>query len=452
MLKRVILVLLLMIQPMFAWAESDTPSGSETTQIVMTALDAVKMAGGLVDRGDLEHATQILTMLPETDNLPVEIERWYLLAQIAARQGDLDTAIKIYRKLLDEQPDLVKIRYELALCYMQQEQWYRADYHLRLAMAGDDIPDIVKQRMMYDRYIVRQNKNWDIWFNFGATPDSNINQVPGGEECITTEYGTFCNQLPDPISSVGFNFLLGGHYEFKLGDQWRWKSDANIYGTIYKQHDYDDLYVGFSTGPRYVWSKGDIWTAAVMSRRLYGWHGYNTSYGGKIDTNYDITRRWSAGLMLYMTNNVYDEYAEYMNGQTYSSALRIGYSFDASKYILLRNSVMREEAKSDIYKNWRYNLALGFGAELPLGFRMYLEPSIGWVNYDGSRWTVSDNTYTQITEHDFIQHYTVSLSNNKLDIFGFVPVMTFGYTRRDSNIKNRGYNKTALELSLQRKF
>lgn len=452
MLKRVILVLLFMIQPMFSWAESDTNKRPETTQLVMTALDAVKMAGGLVEQGDLEHATQILTMLPETDNLPVEIERWYLLAQIARLQGDLDTAINIYRKLLDEQPDLVKIRYELALCYMNKEQWYRADYHLRLAIAGDEIPDVVKHRMMFDRYIIRQNKNWDVWFNFGAAPDSNINQVAGGEECVTLGSETYCHPLPDPIAGIGFNFAVGGNYEFKFGENWRWKSDANLYTDIYRKHDYDDLLVGLATGPRYVWSNGDIWAAAVMSRRLYGWDGYSTSYGGKIDTNYDISRRWAAGLSLYMTNNVYDEYAKYLNGQTYSGGLRLSYSFDASKYLLFRESVTREYAKHDIYKNWRYNFALGFGAALPLGFNVYLEPSIGWANYDGARWAVSHNTYTQVTERDFIQHYTLSLSNNKFDIFGFVPYITFGYTRRDSNIKNRSYDKTSVEFFIRQKF
>ena len=452
MLKRIIIVSLFLIQPMFAWAESDAQKSDEPKQLVMTALDAVKLAGNLVDRGDFDHATQILTLLPETDNLPVEIERWYLLAQISQRQGDLDTAIQIYRKLLDEQPDLVKIRYELALCYMNKQQWYRADYHLRLAMAGDEIPDFIKQRMMFDRYIVRQNKNWNVWFNFGAAPDNNINQVAGGEECITNEFGTFCHQLPDPISGVGYNLSFGGNYEFKLDENWRWKSDVNIYTSIYDKHDYDDLYIGASTGPRYVWANGDIWAAGILSRRLYGWDGYNTSYGGKLETNYDISRKLAAGLSLTMTNNVYDKFADYMNGQTYSGNSRISYSFDASKYLILRGGITREYAKNDIYKNWRYNFGIGFGSELPMGFHIYLEPSLGWANYDGARWAVYHNDYRQITERDFIQRYSISLSNNKFDIWGFVPTLVFGYTRRDSNIKNRSYDKTAVEFYMQQRF
>ncbi len=421
-------------------------------EVVLNYLDTLHLAGKAIDAGDLPAAEKILDVLPEPDNAALGIEREYLRAQIAQKQGDYDSAIKIYRKLLDEYPDLVKVRYELALCYMNKQQWYRADYHLRLAMAGSDIPDGVKRNMMYYRYIVRQNKNWNVWFNFGAAPDNNINQVAGGEECVTNAFGTFCRQLPEPISAVGYNLMLGGDYEFKLGEHWRWKNDANLYTNIYKQHDYDDVYFGVSSGPRYVWNNGDIWAAAIASRRLYGWDGYNWSYGGKMDFNYDLSRRWATGLNLSFTNNIYDEYGDYMNGQTYSANQRISYSFDASKYLILRGGIARENTKSDIYKNWRYTAALGFGAELPWGFHIYLEPSVSWTNYDGARWTVKDNHFVQITEHDFLQRYTVSLSNNKFDIWGFVPTVTFGYTKRESNIKNRGYDKMSIEFTMRQRF
>ena len=429
-----------------------TKQEPKTKTITMSALDAVKVAGKMVEAGDYDQATKILTQMPQTNNLPVEIERWYLIAQMAQRQGDLDTAIKIYRKILDDQPDLVKIRYELALCYMAKKQWYRADYHLRLAMAGSDIPQEIKQRMMYYRWIARQNKNWNVWFNFGAAPDNNVNQNAGGEECVTNEWGRFCRQLPDPVSAIGYNLTLGGNYEFRFGEHWRWKNDANIYTNVYNKHKYDDLYLSASTGPRYVWSRGDIWLAGVGARRWYGWDKYNWSAGGKIDTNYDFTRKLSAGLSLRVMDNIYDEYGDYMDGQTYSTNTHIYYSLDATKYIILRGGVERETAKADYFANWRYSTGVGFGSELPWGFHVYLEPSFTWVNYDGEDWVVKNEQFTKLAKQDFIQRYAVSVSNSKFDIWGFVPTLTFSYTKRDSNIKNREYDKMTVEFTMQQRF
>ena len=438
---------------MFAWAEFENTKDKESVlQITMSPLEAVKIAGNLVHDGNYDSALQILTMMPQTGNLPVEIERWYLIAQIEQRKGNIDEAIKIYRKILDDQPDLVKVRYELALCYMVKQQWYRADYHLRLAMAGADIPEPVKQQMLYYRYVARQNKNWNVWFNFGAAPDTNVNQATGGKECIINEYGEFCRYLPEPERVIGTNLSLGGDYEFKLSEHWRWKSDGMIYTNVYNRHKYDDLYLSASTGPRYIWDRGDIWLAGLVNRHWYGWNPYSWAYGAKLDTNYDFTRRLSGGISLRMTENKYDEYGQYMDGQTYSFSPRIVYSFGASRYIVLRGGIERETAKMDAYANWKYNTSLGFGSELIYGFSVYLEPYFSWVSYDSEKWVVKNNTYQPVKEHDFLQRYSVSLSNSKLEIWGFVPTLTFAYTQKDSNIHSREYKKWTTEFTFQQRF
>ena len=431
-----------------------------TTEITMSGLEAVQLAGRLVEHGDYAHAMQILTKMPQTGSLPVETERWYLIAQIEQRVGNIDGAIKIYRKILDEQPDLSKIRYELALCYMAKERWYRADYHLRLAMAGKDIPEPVKQRMMYYRYVARQNKNWNVWFNFGAAPDNNVNQATGGKECILWNgifYG--CSKNPEPEKAVGYNLLLGGNYEFKLSDAWRWKNDVNIYTNLYNKPKYDDLYLSASTGPRYVWNNGDVWLAGIVSRRWYdsdnhwkGWNKYNYAYGAKLDTNYDWTRKLSSGLMLRFMDNKYDEYGLFLDGQSYTVAPRISYSLDATKYIVLRGSVDRDTAKMAAYANWRYNTGIGLGAALPWGFHVYLEPSFSWARYDGERLAVKDEDLKWLRAKDFVQRYSLSVSNNNLEVWGFVPTLTVSYTKKDSNIHNRTYDKMTVEFTFQQRF
>ena len=435
---------------------SEEQHSDDNKTITMSALDAVKLAGRLMDAGDYEHAKQILTMMPQTNNLPVEIERWYLLAQMAQHSGDFDTAIKIYRKILDDQPDLVKIRYELALCYMAKHQWYRADYHLRLAMAGADIPPHMKQAMMYYRWIARKNKNWNAWFNFGAAPDNNVNMASGDRICGVW-YGLMdgCSDSATPEKAIGYNVTLGGNYEFKLSEHWRWKNEGNIYANIYDKHRYDDLYLSASTGPRYVWERGDVWLAGVGARRWYGRSGYNWSAGARLDTNYDFTRKLSGGLSLRVLENKYDEY-DFIDGQTYSSNARVSYSLDSTKYFNLRLGVERDTARESAYADWRYSTGIGFGAVLPWGFHIYIEPSFIWTNYDAPRLVaVSENNiigWRQITERDFLQRYSVSLSNNKFDIWGFVPTLTVSYTHRDSNIPLRDYDKTTVEFSFQQRF
>ena len=118
----------------------------------------------------------------------------------------------------------------------------------------------------------------------------------------------------------------------------------------------------------------------------------------------------------------------------------------------LRGGITREDAKNPTYSYWQPSVSLGVGAELPYGFHVYLEPSVYWSLYDDSRFVASDMQLAEITEHDFTHRYAISISNNKFDIWGFVPTLTFSYTQRDSNIWQREYNKTALEFTMQQRF
>ena len=175
----------------------------------MTTVDALHLAARLVDGGDYERATDLLTKMPPLGNPALEIERAFLTAQAASRMGDIDTAVKIYQKILDANPNLARVRFELAICYMHQKKWRRADYHLRLAMAGTDLPDNARQMMNYYRYIIRQNKNWNVWFNIGAAPESNINNATGGTECVATMFGLMCRELGQTRKCPGRQFNPG---------------------------------------------------------------------------------------------------------------------------------------------------------------------------------------------------------------------------------------------------
>jgi len=446
-LKKVIAILLCMILPTLVSAES-----SVVKEITMTTTQAVQLAGTLFERGDLDRAEEILTKLPPLGRNDLEIERWFLLGQISARRGDYQTAITIYRRILADQPGLARIRFELAVCYMKTRQWYRADYHLHLAMAGDDLPEHAKQIMNHLRFVIRQNKNWNVWFNFGIAPDNNVNAGVGGEECVMTMFGLFCRQLPEPVKAVGYNFTLGGDYEFKLSDKWRWKSDGNIHATLYDQSQFDNLHLSASTGPRYVWNKGDIWLAAAGGRRLHGWDGYNRSYGARLLANYDFTRKLSGGLSLRFMQNVHDEFGELLDGETYGANTRISYAIDATKYVVLRTGLDRENTKDPIYAHWRPSASAGFGIELPARFHLYLDASAWWQNHDGKRWVVKDNSFSQVAERNFTHRYAASVSNNRFTVWNFAPALTFSYTKRESNIWQREFDRFMVDFSMRQRF
>ena len=218
-----------------------------------------------------------------------------------------------------------------------------------------------------------------------------------------------------------------------------------------KDKNNDDLVLTGSTGPRYVWDRGDIWVAGVASRAWYGQQKLGWSYGAKVDTNYDLTRKLTSGLILMIADNKYDEY-DMLNGQTYSVEPHFTYYIDSTKYISLRGDLERQTTKVDAYSNYEYGFGIGFGMELPYAFLIYLEPYFAWIDYDGEQEIDRNGEHMHVKERVSYQKYTASVSNAKIELLGFIPVFNVTYTQKESNIPMPGYNRWSFGISIKRKF
>lgn len=358
-------------------------SGAEKT-VRLTPLEVVLAARKMIDENRTDDARILLTRA-EFAPSEIEMERRYLLGVLAVKTGRIDEAIRIYRDLLNKNPRLAKIRIELALAYMAGKSWYLADYHLRLA-AAEKLPPGIDEKIGYLRAVVRRNKNWNIWFSAGIAPDNNVNNSQTGTQCVQTSFGIFCNTLEDPEKSVGFNIAGGGHYEFRFDDRWRLRVSAGVYSSTYGNNDYDDLFYFAACGPKYVWENGEVWTAVKRTRRRYGHKAYNSSAGGLIQAGYDISRRVFAAVSAEFAAVSYDQYGSVLNGSVRSGGIKTFIGLNSASYLVLRAAGEREKTKNRMYANRKWTAGIGAGAELPLGFSVYIEQSVQWVRYDRAAW------------------------------------------------------------------
>lgn len=426
-------------------------NNNKTTVVTMTHEQTLTFAQELIEKNKLEDAKKVLLLKPFQQK-ELEIERLYLLAQIATKENKIDEAIDIYYFILEHQPNISNIRFRLAELYLIRKDWIRADYHYRLALADKELPIPIQIRIKQALYYIRQNKNYNFWFNFGIAPDNNVNNTTSGEQCVMTMFGPMCNTLDDPEKDIGLNITVGGNYEFKLSDNWRFRNEALIYSLKYQDKKYDDIYLSYVLGLKYVYNKGDVFFGPTFSKRFLGHKAYNYTTGFMVDTGYDLTKQLNARLYLAYTPTHYDDYGDILNGNVKTARLRMFYALDSSKYLIFKTGYEYEKTKDKTYTNDRVNLALGFGADVPWGFHVYVEPSVLFTNYKGKRWTVKDYEFKEVKEWDITQRYSVSLSNRKISLWGLMPVLTYSYTDKKSNIWQREYQKSLIELSIQKRF
>lgn len=435
----------------------NTPTSADEQPATITPLQLLQVSAKMINSGDKKQVFAAKALLIQAGTMTpqeYEIERGFLLAQIFIMEGKIDYAIDIYRQILNINPKLPRIRYELALLYMRQESWYKADHHLRFAMA-EELPPEIDKRMRYLRFVVRQNKNWNFWFNFNLTKDDNINNASGeAEECISIWGLILCRDLPQQEKALVTNIGFGGNYAYKFNQNWQLKSDAAVFIKEHnkKKYDkYDDTYLSFSTGPNYVYTNGNVWLSAVGIKRYVGHEPYNYGIGAKIDTNYDFTYQWSGGITAKLTERKYDLY-NILDGYNTDISSRIYYTIDSSKYLAFMAWYSDTKTREPLYDNINLRYAIGYGMSLPLGFNIYIEPSLLQIKYKESRYIVKDFQFMPVKEKTDEYSYNVSLSNDKLALFNFTPQLNFTYMERKSSVPQQEYKGSSVSITLVERF
>ena len=70
----------------------------------------------------------------------------FLHGTIALARGDWQAAIARFRAMLARNPNLPRVRLDLAFAYFQAGEDRRAAYHFRLALGDKDLPPVVRAR------------------------------------------------------------------------------------------------------------------------------------------------------------------------------------------------------------------------------------------------------------------------------------------------------------------
>ncbi|MCV5855603.1 hypothetical protein OFN53_33795, partial [Escherichia coli] len=86
----------------------------------------------------------------------------------------------------------------------------------------------------------------------------------------------------------------------------------------------------------------------------------------------------------------------FLDGNVAGVQTRLTHYFDSSKSISLRGGLEKEDARDQSYANIKTNLGIGFACELPLGFNLYLEPSVLFMHYKKEQWYIKNYAFEEI--------------------------------------------------------
>lgn len=423
---------------------------NKDSDLLISDIQIINLSKALIDKNNFSVAKSLL-LKKSFINPKLEIERLFLLGRIFAFEKKYEEAIEIFEFILDTDPTLARVRFELSLAYIEVNSWYSAEKNLRLALSENNLPLTTEQNINQLLYFIRQNKNWSVGFNFGFAPDNNINNAHDGEECIITSFGVLCRKLPSAEKEVGFNTSVYGSYESKFFDKLHLRNTFSIGNIKYKNKKYDSTNISFLSGPKFIYDSGDIYLGTIINRKWIGHRQYELVTGLQFDLNHDITGRLSINFNSSYNPVFYDE-QKFLNG--FTKSVGGGFSYTINSFMLLNFRTEREieHTKEKEYSNRYKNFVIGLNLDLYYGFLIYLEQSVGIQKYYYPRIFVKNYRFIDLIENNTTHKLLISISNKKLQFYKLIPTFRYWYIKRDSNIDKNEYKKHLFDITITRRF
>lgn len=448
------LVLLSMAAPLRAQEETGPPPSSDSR---------IHQGRTLVEGGSFTEALSILRplALDQPDDSP-QLDVLFLvgLAALGAaehpetpkaeRKDYLNEAIDAFHRILVVQPELVRVRLELARAFYVKgdDRLSRKEFERVLA---EDLPPPVVANIRTFLASIRQRRRWSGYFGMAMAPDTNITGSATDETVYIPLFGQLLpfKRNTDLRSGLGIRVWGGGEYEHPLSPKMRLRAGGGVSRTEYEGRDFDSTFLFAHGGPRWLASARTDMSLLASARR--SWSGGEPQYrdlGARFELSHFLSRRVLVRTQASRHQRSYDEDV-HLDGPR--SDFSLTGLWQATPIMKLEATVglSREHTESELWRNGGQSVDLGTSIDLPRGFTVGLNGGYRWTNYDG-RGSVLPLLASEDSRRDRTQTLGISLYNRGFTIQGFSPKLMVTRETRESNAQLRDYEKTRVELQFVR--
>ena len=379
------------------------------------------------------------------------------------RDALIDQAIAQFRTILVKQPELVRVRLELARAFFLKEEDRLAQRHFELVLAGKP-PDAVVRNVNQFLNAIRARKRWSLHVGAAFAPDTNIG-AGSDERIIYIPFGgqslPFRRDEEDLTSSgIGVSAWLGGEYQLPLvgsvagpgPQQWRLRAGGNVVRQEYPESRFDQLTVSGHLGPRWLISRRS--EASLLLTGLHHWMGkgleqpWHDDVGLRVEGIHRLTPRTTLNARLSRHERRYDT-EEGRDGPI--TDLLLGTQWVASSTVRLDVSMGwgRERPELERWRNTRRWGRLGVLKVLPWGFTVGGSATLRWTDW-GVGWFpfVEDGG----ARRDRTRTLRVFAHNRALTVKGFSPQVSVTQEIRTTNAQAHDYERLFGELRFVRLF
>jgi len=372
------------------------------------------------------------------------IERQFLdgMAQYLAR--DYRSAEVSFRRILDRDPSLLRVRLELARTLYMEKQDEQADYQFRLASAASP-PAMVARNIVRFREAIRARRSWRFNFSVGLAPDTNINSATDKE--TVDIYGLPFHLDPNARARSGTGALVGGDASVRFNRFGKVPVYIGAYGQWlrYGDHRFDDAYVGGNVGPEFGLAGGRLRVTATGLKRWFGGRPLVASFGTHFAFERLIGNRSTFGAAVLIRHNDYAARND-VDGWDVEGRASFDRPLGSTTLGFANAAIERNLAKDPGQAFWRGRIGFGALKEIGWGLRPQLSVTVARQTNDGPLAPFGK------TRRDWVMEGSVSIYKRDWNVSGFAPSLSLTLTRNRSTLSLYEQKRVRGEFRLTKAF
>ena len=412
----------------------------------------------LIDTGRFEEAFNLLQprLLEET----VEPNTLFLygLAAVGAaqrvnrtkeeRDALLDEAIAAFHAMLVRNPELVRVRLELARAFFLKGEDSLAAKHFETVLAGE-VPDEVKANVDLFLAEIRVRRRWSFNLGFAVAPDTNIGGT--SDERTITIYGLPFERDAQELtrSGIGLSFWGGAEYQAPVSDRLRIRAGAQASRREYERSDFDQHFVALHLGPR--WLLDAATEASLLASARQHWSGTAPNYrelGGRLEIGHRFGPRVTGSARASWHDRRYRTGSR-LDGPGWDATLRGSWVVAPTVRADLFGGFAQQRPKFRRERHRGRWFGTGVTVALPLGFTIGGSAELRWTDYERGWFPfVTDDG----PREDRTRSYRLSAHNRAFTVLGFSPEIAVVRETRESNAQLHDYSRTSGELRFVQQF
>ena len=395
----------------------------------------------LIAAQELDRLEEAMEQYPFEGKFAEQRTRFFEAA-ILRRRGQPEEAVRIYRDMLAQQPELGRVRAELAATLYEMEDDDAAKHHLSrlLSANANDANRRVFQNLLDH---IDQRRPWQFGGYLTLAPSTNYKK---GSRHKTIAVGPFNLAIDNQEESgLGLKGGLYGSYNYKITKDLSVIAAGAVAHSEYPGSNFDDtqlsgnLELRRSNGPNYVG------LAVTSFRRWLGGEGHSHAVGPRLTVKRQLSPRVSVRTTLDYLEKRYDD-AKYLNGRDFSANVRTTVGLGPEQALFVLHGLSRSLSKLNHNEYWSGYAGLGHYKEWPWGITTYNEARLHQYYYDGNY------PNKGAPRRDSRLAFVSSVTKRDWNFKGFAPRVEYSLTHGMSNVEFFDFTEHGVNLTVTRDF